>query len=174
MMKSVENKILSELRHLVRNAGPEEFLKVSKRRDISDHMKSAMEFLALECLGKSSNLKKSSMTKSYKRTPQRSRLYKRDVTFRSDRTGSKTEADQIYDILINSKRLATKIALTDFAKYIGFHITINTKDSRARAAKKLAKAIASSSEGIKRKTLSMLNEKLDAQTQGWFDIILKK
>lgn len=174
MMKSVENKILSELRHLVRNAGPEEFLKVSKRRDISDHMKSAMEFLALECLGKSSNLKSSSIPAYYKRTPQRSRLHKKESTFRSGATGTKTEIDQIYEILVNSKRLINKIAMADFAKYTGLHATINTKDSRVRAARKLARAIAFSPERIKKKSLSLLNEMVGDQTQGWLDIILKK
>jgi hypothetical protein len=64
--------------------------------------------------------------------------------------------------------------MTDFAKHVGLRLTITKRDSKVRTAKKLAKAIVSSPEQIKKDFLSMLNEKLDDQTKGWFDIIRSK
>ena len=170
----MESEIYSELRHLVKLADSRDFLKASKRKGISGHMKSAMESLALECLEKSSNLENSSRTTYHRQIPQKSRLDKRDAIFRFDRMSTKTEVDQIYEILINSKLLENKTTMTNLARHIGLHVTINKKDSRVRAGKKLAKAIACSSERIKKNYLSILNEMLDKQTKGWFDIIRTK
>lgn len=173
-MKSIENEIFNELEHLLRNADPEDFLRACKRKSISKYVKSALEYLALECLEKTSNLKNSNMTESYKQTPQMSLLDKRDMAFRSGRTGTKTETDRIHEVLINSKRFANKSAMADFAKYIGFKIIFNKKDSRSRVARKLAIAIASSQDQTKKRALSILYEMLDNQTKGWFDIIRSK
>jgi hypothetical protein len=170
----MEDEILNKLEHLLRNAVPEDFLRACKRKSISKYMKSALESLALECLEKTSNLKNSNMTESYKQTAQMSLLDKRVMAFSSDRTGSKTETDRIHEVLINAKRFANKTAMVDFAKYIGFKITFNNKDSRARVARKLAIAIASSQDQTKKRALSILYEKLDNQTKGWFDIIRSK
>jgi len=173
-MKSTEKEIFNELEHLLRNANPEDFLVACKRKSISKYMKSALEFLALECLGKTSNLKNSNMAESYGRTPQKPLSNKRKATFRSGRAGTKTEAEQIYKLLINSKRFANKSTMMNFAEHLGLRVVVNNKDSKVRTAKKLAEAIVSSPEQIKKNFLSLLNEKLDDQTKGWFDIIRSK
>ena len=170
----IENEIHKELRHLVKLADSRDFLKASKRKDISGYMKSAMEFLALECLEKSSTLGNSSRIAYHKEITRNSRFKISDAVFRSDRMATKTEADQIYEILINSKLLANKNAIMNLAKHIGLHVSINKKDSRVRAAKILAKAIACSSEQIKKKYFSIFNEMVHDQTKGWFDVIRTK
>ena len=173
-MKPTENEIFNELDHLLRNANPRDFLMACKRKSISKYMKSALEFLALECLEKTSNSKNSNVTESYRRTQKIPRLEKKDIIVRSGGTGIKAETDQLYEALISSKRVTDKSAIEHFAKYIGLKITFNKKDSKTRAARKLAKAIASSPEQIKKDFLSMLNENFDDQTKGWFDIIRPK
>ena len=170
----MEKEIFNELQHLVRIANPEDFINASSCNSVSGHMRSAMEFLALECLGKSRNIKNRNTSGYNKRIPPKSRSRRRDKTFRFGRTNSKTEADQIFEILINSKQLDKKSDVTNLAKYMGFNLDIDNKDSRVRSAKKLAKAIASSSERIKRDSLSTLNIMSHNQTKGWFDIIRTK
>jgi len=173
-MKPTKKEILNELDHLLKISNPGDFLMACKRKNISKYMKSALEFLALECLEKTSNLKNSNMAKSYGRTPQKPLLEKRDTIARSRGLGTKVETDQLYEALISSKRVTDKSAIENFAKYIGLKITFNKKDSKTRAARKLAKEIASSPEQIKKNFHSMLNENIDDQTKGWINIIRSK
>ena len=173
-MKPTVKEILNELEHLLRNANPEDFLIACKRKSISKYMKSALEFLALECLEKTSNLKNSNMAKPYGQTPQRPRLRKKNIIAHSSGTNIKTEIDQLYEVLTNSKYFADKSTMENLVKYSGLKITFKKKDSKARVARNLAKAIASSPEQIKKNFLSMLNVKFNDQTKGWFDVIRSK
>jgi hypothetical protein len=170
----MENQILNKLLRIVEDTDPREFLKASKCRGISKHMRFAMEQLALECLEKSCNSRSLDFNTRIRPTPQKSHLLRRNNIFSPNKAAITSEIDQIYEILINSKKLLNKTAMIDFAEYVGIQVSLDKKDSRVRAAKKLAKAIVFSPERIKEKSLSILKDMMGDQTQGWFDIILKK
>jgi hypothetical protein len=171
-MSLIEKELFSQIEKLVRNTSPEDFLRASKIKGISDHMKTVMECLALECL--ENTCMNINTFKSSKLTPKNTStddLNKNEMNLRSNRSTIKTTEDQIYELLINSKRFTKKHDMMNFMKLLGLRIDFNNKDSKIRTAKKIAKVFVSSPEQIKKDFLSMLNEKLDDQTKGWFDII---
>lgn len=173
-MKSTENEILNELEHLLRNADPEDFLRAGKHKNISKHLKSALEFMALDALEKTSELKNSNAIEYYRQSSHVFHLDKKHTPLHPSSSIPKNEANRIYEVLINSKRFANKTAMMNLVNHLGLRVAVKNKDSLDRTAKKLAKAIVLSPEQIKKSFLSMINENLDDQTKGWFDIIRSK
>jgi len=110
----------------------------------------------------------------YNQRPQKNHPVISKEVVSPKKTINKTEMDQIYEILIHSKQFSVKTGMMNLVKLLGFDVVFSKKDSRARAARRLAMAIASSPEQIKKKALSMLYEMSDNQTRGWIDIIRSK
>jgi hypothetical protein len=169
-----DNEIIDTLRKMLNFADPKKILEASKRKDISIHMRNALEHLALESLERSGNLKNSNGSLFYKHRPQKKHPDISKEVIQPKTTINKTETDQIYEILIHSKQFSVKTGMMNLVKLLGFDVVFSKKDSRARAARKLAMAIASSPEQIKKKALPMLYEMSDNQTRGWIDIIRSK
>jgi len=170
-MKESQYEIVKDLHFLLETKNPQDFLAASKRRGISTYLKSALEYLALECLSK---LNKRNLFEDELNSPHRfskSATKRKDPTRRLYEVSGKNEISQIYEIVINSRRFSRKEAINNFARKFNLVVPINKKDSRSRAANKLAKAIFHSPNNKQKQILNVLLEDVDKQTKGWLDII---
>ena len=165
-----EREILDRIYALLQIASPEVLLRASEVRAISAHVKVALEALALEALGDSARRHDygpdvSEQEILHRRTPAaRSAVYSAGGQRQGD-------VEQITDILVNSKRFASKADILAFSNDARLSVDVSSKDSRARAARKLAKAIVECPRRRKERVLAMLYDMFGEQTRGWIDII---
>lgn len=170
-MKESQDEIVKDLHFLLETKTPYDFLAASKRRGISTYLKSSLEYLALECLSK---LNKRNLYEAELHSPHRvskPATKRKAPTQRLYGVSGKIDISQIYEIVINSRRFSRKDAINNFARKFNLVVPINKKDSRSRAANKLAKAIFYSPINKQKQILSALLEDVDKQTKGWLDII---
>lgn len=169
-MSGTEREILNTFRYLLDIADSQDFLSASNGKGVSGYLKTALEALALERLRRRGGSRRSSREVPRRGVVRRPRVEEQEAgsLFHAR---SNTDVDQIRDIILHSKRFARKAAITDFAAHFGLRVLIKAKDSRTRAAQKLANALISSPEAVKARALSTLFEMSDDQTRGWFDVI---
>ncbi len=173
-MNGKENEILDRIFALLDMTNPEMLLRASKSRGISSHVKIALEAFALETLRRSNKRRNPRQHLSNDAIMNKRGKFGRKTEGYSRVSQGNTEVDQIADILLSSKRFASKAAIVNFAKLNKLQVDIGSKDSKARAAKKLSKAIVVCPVQEKKKTLAMLYEMFGEQTRGWIDIIRPK
>ena len=82
--------------------------------------------------------------------------------------------EQVYEVVMSSPKLSTKKGILSFADDCNLDVKISSKDSKARAARKLARAIALAAPRHRVDVIGALIKGHDSQTQGWVEVIRKR
>jgi hypothetical protein len=167
-MSDVLHDILSRIHGLLSIASPTDLRRASEFPGISRPMRAALRELARERLRTwSPDDSRRQATLDFDRQEEG---HKPPSAYRYP-VGTDASEEQIYQIIRHCRAFHDKQAIVRFADLVGVAPGILAKDSRDRAARKLATSIAGAPYSLKRRALAALLDTDDRQTEGWFGLI---
>jgi hypothetical protein len=153
--------ILSDLHRLLSTYQSEDFLEASRYTGLPSSLKDALISLATEA-----RLENEQSTVSEKKSTTRHNTVSAKPTAQIDSNGT-----ALAELILRSEYGASNASIVNFARSYGLKLETRAKESRERAARRLAGLIQGLPDTKRKQVSTALIERTDSQTQGWINVI---